>query len=167
MTDDRKKRWLEGTYAKAVKKGPERRARFDTTSGIPAEPVYTNGDVKHLRSAFDTPRSSSPSETATAGKKDGETQLLRGFESYLTHKFIVLSRDPVIAGGSQVTIFFQGKSDAVFHAWVYDRGGGANRYELRGFKKANVPKDERDRMAVRYRRSQTSTIPCQLTSAHS
>jgi len=46
MTDDRKKRWLEGTYAKAVKKGPERRARFDTTSGIPAEPVYTNGDVK-------------------------------------------------------------------------------------------------------------------------
>jgi len=114
--------------------------------------VYTNGDVKHLRSAFDTPRSSSPSETATAGKKDGETQLLRGFESYLTHKFIVLSRDPVIAGGSQVTIFFQGKSDAVFHAWVYDRGGGANRYELRGFKKANVPKDERDRMAVRYRR---------------
>ena len=24
MADDRKKRWLEGTYAKAVKKGPER-----------------------------------------------------------------------------------------------------------------------------------------------
>ncbi|HVI94737.1 MAG TPA: methylmalonyl-CoA mutase family protein, partial [Anaeromyxobacter sp.] len=46
MADDRKKRWLEGTYAKAVKKGPERRARFDTTSGIPVEPVYTNGDVK-------------------------------------------------------------------------------------------------------------------------
>jgi methylmalonyl-CoA mutase N-terminal domain/subunit len=46
MADDRKKRWLEGTYAKAVKKGPERRARFDTTSAIPVEPVYTSGDVR-------------------------------------------------------------------------------------------------------------------------
>jgi methylmalonyl-CoA mutase N-terminal domain/subunit len=44
MTD--KKRWLEATYGKAVKKGPERRARFETTSGIPQQPVYDAADVR-------------------------------------------------------------------------------------------------------------------------
>jgi methylmalonyl-CoA mutase N-terminal domain/subunit len=46
MADERKGRWLEGTYAKAVKKGPERRPSFETTSGIPRAPVYTQGDVR-------------------------------------------------------------------------------------------------------------------------
>jgi methylmalonyl-CoA mutase N-terminal domain/subunit len=41
-----KKRWLEGTYGKAVKKGAERRARFHTQSGIPEDPVYDASDVK-------------------------------------------------------------------------------------------------------------------------
>ncbi len=41
-----KKRWLEETYLKAVKKAPERRARFETTSGIREEPVYVGPDVK-------------------------------------------------------------------------------------------------------------------------
>jgi methylmalonyl-CoA mutase N-terminal domain/subunit len=41
-----KKRWLEGTYGKAVKKAPERRARFETTSGLREEPVYDPSDVK-------------------------------------------------------------------------------------------------------------------------
>ena len=41
-----KQRWLEGTYGKAVKKAPERRARFETTSGLRAEPVYDAADVK-------------------------------------------------------------------------------------------------------------------------
>ncbi len=46
MADERKQRWVEGTYGKAVKKAPERRARFETTSGIPVDPVYAPGDVK-------------------------------------------------------------------------------------------------------------------------
>ena len=46
MADEKKQRWLEGTYGKAVKKGPERRARFETTSGIPEQPVYGPDDVK-------------------------------------------------------------------------------------------------------------------------
>jgi methylmalonyl-CoA mutase N-terminal domain/subunit len=46
MADEKKQRWLEGTYGKAVKKAPERRARFETTSGIPEEPVYVAADVK-------------------------------------------------------------------------------------------------------------------------
>jgi methylmalonyl-CoA mutase, N-terminal domain len=41
-----KKRWLEGMYGKAVKKAPERRARFQTGSGIPQDPVYDASDVK-------------------------------------------------------------------------------------------------------------------------
>src|SRR5512146_266071 len=41
-----KSKWLETSYARAVKKGPERRARFETTSGVPLEPVYTGEDVK-------------------------------------------------------------------------------------------------------------------------
>ncbi|WP_242344732.1 acyl-CoA mutase large subunit family protein [Anaeromyxobacter terrae] len=46
MADEKKQRWLEGTYGKAVKKGPERRARFETTSGIPEQPVYVAGDAR-------------------------------------------------------------------------------------------------------------------------
>ena len=45
MADERKARWLEGTYGKAVRKGAERRARFETTSGIGREPVYCPGAV--------------------------------------------------------------------------------------------------------------------------
>jgi methylmalonyl-CoA mutase, N-terminal domain len=41
-----KRRWLEGTYGKAVKKAPERRAKFQTGSAIPVEPVYVAPDVK-------------------------------------------------------------------------------------------------------------------------
>src|SRR5512138_1035518 len=46
MADEKKQRWLEGTYAKAVKKGKERRPRFTTTSGIEQEPIYVAADVK-------------------------------------------------------------------------------------------------------------------------
>lgn len=106
--------------------------------------MYTNGDVKHLRAVFDR---------ATGGKKDGETRLLREVEPYLARKFIVMSRDGVLAGGSSIKILFQGKPDALFDAWVYDRGAGAgNRYELRGFKRLQVPKKELADMAARYRR---------------
>ncbi|HZZ86178.1 MAG TPA: methylmalonyl-CoA mutase family protein [Anaeromyxobacteraceae bacterium] len=38
--------WLENTFGKAVKKNPERRQSFATTSGIPLQPVYGCGDVK-------------------------------------------------------------------------------------------------------------------------
>jgi methylmalonyl-CoA mutase N-terminal domain/subunit len=37
---------LEATYREAVEKAPERRARFETTSGIPLEPVYAAEDVR-------------------------------------------------------------------------------------------------------------------------
>jgi methylmalonyl-CoA mutase N-terminal domain/subunit len=46
MGDQDRQRWLEGTYGKAVKKGPERRQRFETTSGVREDPVYVAADVK-------------------------------------------------------------------------------------------------------------------------
>src|SRR5512144_1955760 len=41
-----KSRWIETTYAKAAKKGPERRERFETTSGVTLDPVYAAEEVK-------------------------------------------------------------------------------------------------------------------------
>ena len=41
-----KSKWLETTYGKAVKKAPERRARFETSSGVTLDPLYTAADVK-------------------------------------------------------------------------------------------------------------------------
>jgi methylmalonyl-CoA mutase N-terminal domain/subunit len=41
-----KSKWLETTYGRAVKKAPERRARFETSSGITLDPLYTAADVK-------------------------------------------------------------------------------------------------------------------------
>ncbi len=52
MADDReqsrteKERWLKGPYGKAVARSPERRPSFETTSGIPQQPVYVAADVK-------------------------------------------------------------------------------------------------------------------------
>jgi methylmalonyl-CoA mutase N-terminal domain/subunit len=51
MADDRekslaeKKRWMEGNWGKSVKKSPERRAKFETSSGTALDPVYGAGDV--------------------------------------------------------------------------------------------------------------------------
>jgi methylmalonyl-CoA mutase, N-terminal domain len=41
-----KAKWLETTYGKATKKAPERRAKFETTSAVPIDPVYAPEDVK-------------------------------------------------------------------------------------------------------------------------
>jgi methylmalonyl-CoA mutase N-terminal domain/subunit len=46
MADEKKQRWLAGTYAKAVAKGKERRPKFETTGGVPVDPVYGPGDVR-------------------------------------------------------------------------------------------------------------------------
>jgi methylmalonyl-CoA mutase, N-terminal domain len=41
-----KRKWLETTYGKAVEKAPERRPRFETSSGIALDPVYGAEDPK-------------------------------------------------------------------------------------------------------------------------
>jgi methylmalonyl-CoA mutase, N-terminal domain len=44
--EGRKARWRVATYEKATKRSPERRVRFETTSGVPLEPVYAGEDVR-------------------------------------------------------------------------------------------------------------------------
>ena len=52
MADDReksladKKRWMDLNWSRSVKKSPERRARFEASSGQALDPVYGAGDVK-------------------------------------------------------------------------------------------------------------------------
>jgi methylmalonyl-CoA mutase N-terminal domain/subunit len=52
MADDRekslteKKRWLDLNWSRSVKKGPERRSKFETSSGLALDPVYGAGDLK-------------------------------------------------------------------------------------------------------------------------
>ncbi|HTP30516.1 MAG TPA: methylmalonyl-CoA mutase family protein [Anaeromyxobacteraceae bacterium] len=41
-----KSKWLDATYAKAVKRTPERREKFETSAGIPLQPVYCMADLK-------------------------------------------------------------------------------------------------------------------------
>jgi len=40
-----KREWIEGTYARAIKRAPERAKVFETTGKMPLEPVYTPDDL--------------------------------------------------------------------------------------------------------------------------
>ena len=48
---DNRERWLEQTYQPAVRRFPERKPAFETTSGIPLEPLYTASDTAAPSSA--------------------------------------------------------------------------------------------------------------------
>lgn len=104
--------------------------------------VYRNEDVRHLRAVFDD---------ATSGRLTSETELVRSAEAYLSGKFTVMSRDATSAG-VYITLMFQGKADALFRAWVRVRGENAGELELGGFERINIPNDEIQRIAARYRR---------------
>ncbi|MGE3075571.1 MAG: methylmalonyl-CoA mutase [Dehalococcoidia bacterium] len=41
-----KREWLQGPYAKAIDRSPERSKAFETTGKMPIEPVYTQDDLK-------------------------------------------------------------------------------------------------------------------------
>src|SRR2546430_2905151 len=51
-TGTKKQRWLDGAYSAAIKKHPERKARFSTLSDEVIEPLYTADDLE----GFDTDR---------------------------------------------------------------------------------------------------------------
>src|SRR5438309_1922013 len=51
-TGTKKQRWLDGAYIAAIKKHPERKARFSTLSDEVIEPLYTADDLE----GFDTDR---------------------------------------------------------------------------------------------------------------
>jgi len=41
-----KREWLQGPYAKAIERAPERSRSFETTGKMPLEPVYTHDDLR-------------------------------------------------------------------------------------------------------------------------
>ncbi len=47
------KAWLDGSYSREIARSKERKDRFETTSGIPVEPLYTPWDVDEARYAED------------------------------------------------------------------------------------------------------------------
>ena len=106
--------------------------------------VYTNPDVRYLRTLFDA---------FLQGKSghEGEFSLLSNWSSdYFRSKFIVCSRDANPFGGEIIAIMFQNKPDKVFQTWVYP--AGAQRVlELRAFEAAKFTDDDIRRFRVRYR----------------
>jgi len=41
-----KREWLQGPYAKAIERAPERAKVFETTGKMPVEPIYTQDDLR-------------------------------------------------------------------------------------------------------------------------
>ncbi len=48
-----KREWLQGPYAKAIERAPERAKVFETTGRMPLEPVYTQDDLRDWEPARD------------------------------------------------------------------------------------------------------------------
>lgn len=46
MPTPSKREWLQGPYAKAIERSPERSRSFETTGQMPIEPVYTQDDLR-------------------------------------------------------------------------------------------------------------------------
>ena len=53
MPSSSKREWLQGTYAKAIEKAPERAKVFETTGKMPIEPVYTEDDLNGFKPGAD------------------------------------------------------------------------------------------------------------------
>ncbi|MEX0783654.1 MAG: methylmalonyl-CoA mutase family protein [Dehalococcoidia bacterium] len=53
MPSSSKREWLQGTYARAIEKAPEREKVFETTGKMPIEPVYTDEDLNGFKPGVD------------------------------------------------------------------------------------------------------------------
>ena len=62
-----KEQWESGTVAKALAKNPERRASFETSSGIPVERLYTPEEsMAYLEDLRQVPQTARPQIDQTA-----------------------------------------------------------------------------------------------------
>ncbi len=88
--------------------------------------VYSNADVKYLRTVMDA-------YLKGAKGREAEFEQLKKFDKeYYKSKFIVASRDGNPFGGTMITIMFEDKPDKVFVAWVY-KAGAKGTLTLKGF----------------------------------
>ncbi len=107
--------------------------------------VYTNPDVRYLRTLFDEYLH------GKTGKED-EFSLLKGWGSdYYRSKFVVLSRDGNTFGGTLITIIFQDRPDKIFVAWVYPEGS-AQKLTLRTFDPTKYTEQDVKQVGIRYRK---------------
>jgi hypothetical protein len=106
--------------------------------------VYTNPDVKYLRTLFDAYLEGS-------GGTDEEFELLDKWNrDYFRSKFFVLSRDRGLFGGTLITILFQDRPDRIFVAWVYPEGE-EGKLTLRAFDLGNFTDEDIRRTRVRFK----------------
>ena len=147
--------FAQASYAQQDKNSP---VRDNQSSRIPAEEaqftperlndyylVYKNSDVRYLRTLF-------YAYLHGARGREEEAKLLRKWDKdYYRSKFVVLSRDGNIFGGTFITIMFQERPDKVFVAWVY-REGTEERLTLRRFDLGKFNDEDIRRMRIRYRK---------------
>ena len=123
---------------------PEGEAHFSQDQLKDYYLVYTNADVRYLRTLFDSYLDKAPGH-------DSEFAILNKWApEYYKSKFMVCSRDQNSFGGTLVTIMFQDKPDKIFVAWVYPVGEARN-LTLRALDLGNYSDEDIKRTRVRYR----------------
>lgn len=122
--------------------------------------VYKNPYVIYLRKRLNTlAQASKHTDSQTVTDDSGSIEglsLFRNDVGYYKSKFIVLTINNNLVGGSTIRILFQDKPDRIFSAWVYKLAGGE--YELRGF--STSEKDKTTKKLVDYLK------PALLDSVH-
>jgi hypothetical protein len=107
--------------------------------------VYTNSDVRYLRTLFD-------GYLDKSGGTVQERQLLdKWSKDYFRSKFTVLSREKNMFGGTLITILFSDRPDKVFVAWVYPEGSN-EQLTLKGFDLDRFNEEDIRRIQIRYRK---------------
>jgi hypothetical protein len=106
--------------------------------------VYTNADVRYLRTLFDA------CLRGDSGRED-EFKILKEWSSdYYKSKFIVCSRDIDPFGGTLITLVFQDRPDKIFVAWVYPEGA-EKELKLRVLDPSKYSDEDVKRTRIRYR----------------
>jgi hypothetical protein len=104
--------------------------------------VYERPPVHYLRKAFNAYLNGKGS--ATEAK-----ELEKWSKDYYRSKFIVMSIDPGLFGGTFLTIMFQDNPDKVFVAWVYNQSKDSA--ELRSIELGKFSDEALKNIKIRYR----------------
>jgi hypothetical protein len=124
---------------------PEGEAQFTPEQLEDYYRVYKNPDVKYLRTLFDAYLDKS-------GGTPQERQLLdKWSKDYFRSKFIVMSRDGNMFGGTLITILFVDRPDKVFIAWVYPEGE-SRILKLKNFSPSDFSDEDIRRIRTRYKK---------------
>jgi hypothetical protein len=136
---------LAGLITAQASKTPNSQESFSQQELKEYYKVYSDPDVKHIRAVFNA---------FLSGKKLNSIEadaLKNADKSYLKSKFVVLSHDPHLMGGSNITIMFQEKPDKIFKVWIYL--GKGSRWQLRDFSEStSFSKEDIERIRERYRK---------------